>query len=51
MKDGVIQKTFSEFSRTFFNLPFYKALIFTLTYTLFVTPFVICLGFYYSAFH
>ena len=45
MKDGVIQKHFSEFSSTFFNLPFYKALIFTLTYTLFVTPFVLCLGF------
>ena len=38
-------KTFSEFSSTFFNLPFYKALIFTLTYTLFVTPSVLCLGF------
>ena len=38
-------KTVSEFSSIFFNLPFYKALIFTLTYTLFVTPSVICLGF------
>ncbi len=38
-------KNFREFSSTFFNLPFYKALTFTLTYTLFVTPFVICLGF------
>ena len=38
-------KTFAEFSKNFMNLPFYKALIFTLTYTFFVTPLVICLGF------
>ena len=34
-------KNFKEFSEIFLNLPFYKALIFTLTYTFFVTPFVI----------
>ena len=33
-------KTFAEFSKNFMNLPFYKALIFTLTYTFFVTPLV-----------
>ena len=38
-------KTFGEFSKNFMNLPFYKALIFTLTYTVFVTPSVIFLGF------
>ena len=38
-------KTFGEFSKNFMNLPFYKALIFTLTYTFFVTPSVIFLGF------
>jgi len=38
-------KNFREFSKIFLNLPFYKALIFTLTYTFFVTPFVILLGF------
>ena len=38
-------KTFTEFSKNFMNLPFYKALIFTLTYTFFVTPLVIFLGF------
>ena len=38
-------KTFGEFSKNFMNLPFYKALIFTLTYTFFVTPSVILLGF------
>ena len=37
--------SFNEFTDQVSNLPFYKALTFTLTYTLFVTPFVICLGF------
>ncbi len=46
LSEGWIRsKSLSEFSGIFFNLPFYKALIFTLTYTLFVTPLVICLGF------
>jgi len=38
-------KTIAEFSKNFMNLPFYKALIFTLTYTFFVTPLVLLLGF------
>ena len=37
--------SFDEFTDQVFNLPFYKALIFTLTYCLFVTPIVLLLGF------
>ena len=37
---------FSEFMSKVLNLPFYKALSFTLTYTFVVTPFVIILGFF-----
>jgi len=36
---------FNEFTDQVSNLPFYKALIFTLTYCLFVTPNVLLLGF------
>ncbi|SDD99961.1 multiple sugar transport system permease protein [Paracoccus isoporae] len=35
-----------EFIRQVMNLPFYKALIFTLSYTFIVTPLVIVLGFF-----
>lgn len=35
---------FGDFFSKVMNLPFYKALVFTLTYTLFVTPCVIVLG-------
>ena len=38
------QDSFSDFVSFVFNLPFYKALTFTLTYTLVVTPFVLVLG-------
>ena len=34
----------SAFSARIFNLPFYRALAFTLTYTIIVTPFVLILG-------
>lgn len=34
-----------EFFKQVYNLPFYKALAFTITYTFLVTPFVILLGF------
>jgi len=37
-------ETWGQFVGAIFNLPFYKALIFTLTYTFVVTPFVIVLG-------
>ena len=37
--------SFDEFTDQVSNLPFYKALIFTLTYCLFVTPNVLLLGF------
>ena len=37
-------ETWGQFAASIFNLPFYKALIFTLTYTFVVTPFVIVLG-------
>jgi len=37
--------SFNEFTDQVSNLPFYKALIFTLTYCLFVTPNVLLLGF------
>ena len=37
--------SFDEFTDQVFNLPFYKALIFTLTYCFFVTPNVLLLGF------
>lgn len=37
--------TWSDFVSEVFNLPFYKALIFTLTYTFVVPPVVIILGF------
>ncbi|MVO17583.1 carbohydrate ABC transporter permease [Parasedimentitalea huanghaiensis] len=37
-------QTFGEFWDQVFNLPFYRALIFTLTYTAVVTPMVIVLG-------
>lgn len=35
---------FGEFFRKIMNLPFYKAMVFTLTYTFVVTPLVIVLG-------
>ena len=38
-------ETFGEFVDQVTNLPFYKALIFTLTYCIFVTPNVLLLGF------
>ena len=37
-------ETLGEFAVTVFNLPFYKALTFTITYTAVVTPFVLLLG-------
>ena len=37
--------TYQEFYKDVMNLPFYKALVFTLTYTAFVTPMVLILGF------
>ena len=37
--------TFREFFKDIMNLPFYKALVFTITYTAFVTPMVLILGF------
>ncbi len=38
-------ENFGEIRNRIMNLPFYKALIFTLTYTFIVTPLVIILGF------
>ncbi|MBM3511333.1 MAG: sugar ABC transporter permease [Alphaproteobacteria bacterium] len=38
--------TWHEFGRRLMTLPFYKALVFTLTYMLFVTPLSIMLGFF-----
>jgi ABC-type sugar transport system permease subunit len=38
--------TFGEFSDAIFNLPFYRALAFTLTYTFICTPLLIILGFF-----
>ncbi len=38
-------ESFAEFRKTVFNLPFYRALAFTLTYTFVVTPLLIILGF------
>ncbi len=38
------RKSLDEFADTLLDLPFYKALIFTLTYTLVVTPLVLVLG-------
>ena len=38
-------QVWSDFVRALFNLPFYKALAFTLTYTVCVTPLVLTLGF------
>ena len=43
-KEWEKRKSFSQFIGRFFNLPFYNALIFTLTYTFVATPFVILLG-------
>lgn len=37
-------ESWGQFASALFNLPFYKALIFTLSYTFVVTPFVIMLG-------
>ena len=37
--------SFQEFFKNIMNLPFYKALVFTITYTAFVTPMVLILGF------
>jgi len=37
-------ETFGDFLSELLNLPFYKALIFTLTYTAVVTPFVLMIG-------
>lgn len=39
-------ETWGAFVSVVMNLPFYKALVFTLTYTFVVTPFVIVLGFF-----
>jgi len=43
-KEWEKRKSLSQFIGRFFNLPFYNALIFTLTYTFVATPFVILLG-------
>jgi len=39
------QTSFPDFRARVFNLPFYRALAFTLTYTIVVTPFALILGF------
>ena len=39
-------KNFIGFFKDLMNLPFYKALVFTITYTAFVTPMVLVLGFF-----
>ena len=39
-----ISENMTDFIKKILNLPFYKALVFTLTYTFVVTPFVIVLG-------
>ena len=39
------RENLSGFISTVYNLPFYRALIFTLAYTFIVTPFVLVLGF------
>ena len=39
------RESFGDFVGEVMNLPFYKALAFTLTYTIFTTPFVLLLGF------
>ena len=38
-------QSWAEFGRALYNLPFYKAMAFTLTYTFIVTPLTIILGF------
>jgi multiple sugar transport system permease protein len=43
-KEWEKRKSVSQFIGRLFNLPFYNALIFTLTYTFVATPFVILLG-------
>ena len=43
-KEWEKRKSLSQFIGRFFNLPFYNALVFTLTYTFVATPFVILLG-------
>ena len=43
-KEWEKRKSLSQFIGRLFNLPFYNALIFTLTYTFVATPFVILLG-------
>ena len=43
-KEWAKRKSLSQFIGRLFNLPFYNALIFTLTYTFVATPFVILLG-------
>ena len=43
-KEWEKRKSLSQFIVRLFNLPFYNALIFTLTYTFVATPFVILLG-------
>ena len=46
LEEAWSQKTsFKNFISTLLNLPFYKALLFTLTFCFTVTPFVIVLGF------
>ena len=40
-----VSTSFREFWEKVLNLPFYKALTFTITYTIVVTPFVLFLGF------
>lgn len=39
-------ESFGEFTSLVMNLPFYKALVFTVSYTFIVTPLVIVLGFF-----
>jgi len=43
-KEWEKRKSLSQFIGRLFNLPFYNALIFTLTYTFVATPFVLLLG-------
>ena len=43
-KEWEKRKSLSQFIGRLFNLPFYNALVFTLTYTFVATPFVILLG-------
>ena len=45
-RDSGEEGSLIEFLNTLYNLPFYRALAFTLTYTFTVTPLVIILGFF-----